>query len=181
MGNEFPSCNKAFRELPHLFEPDLTTSEQQDMTRPSPSFDVVLVTREVPNSECLRGFGLAGILLFIVIEGSFAFFGLELNEVLLATAPFLCLLGFALFRARRRRAERIVIENDVIRISHYVQNRLVDQRRMKLCDLTIELRESINRDCMQIALRSGDRTRARRPNHRNSTASRACGKSAVPR
>ena len=165
MGNEFSSCNKAFRELPHLFEPHRTASERQDTTRPRPSFfDAVLVSREAPDWECLGGFVLAGILLLIIIESSFDFFGLELNGALLATAPFLCLPGFVFFRARRRRTERIVIENGVIRISQYVQNRLVDQRRMKLCDLTIELRETIARDCMQIVLRTGDRTRARSRN-----------------
>jgi hypothetical protein len=131
------------------------------MIRSTPSLDAALVSREAPGSECLSGFGLTGALFFIVIEGSFAFFGVGLNEALLTTTPFLCLLGFALFRARRLRTERIVVENGVIRISHYVQNRLVEQRRMKLCDVTIEFRESINRDCTQIALRTGDRMRAR--------------------
>ena len=99
--------------------------------------------------------------LLILIESSFAFFAMSLNGAFLTTAPFLCLLGFAVFRARRRRAERIVVENGVIRISRYVRDRLVEQRRMKVCDLTIELREAINRDCMQIALRTGDRMRAK--------------------
>jgi hypothetical protein len=160
MNDEFVPRDKARQMHPRLFEPRPPTSEQQDLTRTRPFFDTVLVSCEASDSECPCRSGLTGILLLLLIESSFAFFAVSPNSAFLTTAPFLCLLGFALFRARRRRTERIVVENGVIRISRYARDRLVEQRRMKLCDLTIELREATNRDCMQIVLRAGDRKRA---------------------
>lgn len=130
----------------------------QDAQESIPLFDAAVASHEAFGLKRFAEFGVTGVLAAAAFERSLAISDAGTTQMIVA---LLCILTYGLLRARRRRAEHIVVANGVIRISYFLDDRLVEQRRIKLCGLTILLRETCDQSCLQIGLRNADRARTR--------------------
>ncbi len=129
-----------------------------DVQESMPFFDAAVASHEAFGLKRFAEFGVTGVLAAVAFERSLAIPDAEPTQTI---AALFCILTYGLLRAPRRRAERIVVANGVIRISYFLEDRLVEQRRIKLCGLTILLRETFDQSCLQIALRNADRAPTR--------------------
>ncbi len=140
-------------------DPASSALEHGDRTS-APLFDAALIFDRAPTSRNLIAFGLTGVAALLCFNASPEFLGFGSDVLPLSLVALFCVLKIALRRPSPRMAEHVVVTSGAIRISRYVQDKLVEQRRLKLCDLAIELREDGSGNCLLIALRARSRTLA---------------------
>lgn len=130
----------------------------QSTKEKSASFDAVLISRDGHRKALVARISGAALAV-VALERLLNVYGVGSSGAFAAVAalallPWVCA---PLYRGRRL-TERVRMNNGVIRISRYVQNRLVDQRRFKALGLGVDCQSNAARDCMRIELAARDRT-----------------------
>ncbi len=121
-----------------------------------PFFETVLVSETTPSAKAFAGLAIMIFLTVLYVENSCGRVGAGLCLIAAAFAPLLCYLAYQLCGDPQPcPTEHISIDGVAVRVSHYVEDKLVEQRRVKLADLAIELREDADHNCYMIQLRSG--------------------------
>lgn len=124
----------------------------------SASFDAVLISRDGRRKALVARISGAALAV-VALERLLSVYGVGSSGAFaavtaLALLPWVCA---PLYRSRRL-TERVRMNNGVIRISRYVENRLVDQRKFKALGLGVDCQSNAARDCMRIELAARDRT-----------------------
>lgn len=124
----------------------------------SSHFDELLISRKASRKALvMRAF--VGALSIVALEGLPHLFGIASSGAFaVVTALTLIPWVSAPLYESRRLTERVRINNGVVRISRYVENNLVDQRRFKTLGLAVDCQSDATRDCVRLELVSRNRT-----------------------
>lgn len=125
----------------------------------SSSFDAVLTSRDAPSRKALGTRAAVAAVAIVTLAGLQRFSGIDASGgAFAAVAAFVLLLViFVPLVASGRVTERVTMANGVIRISRYVGDRLIDQRRLRTLGLGVDCHDDACRNCTRVELLARDR------------------------